>query len=248
MATCTSRDCNTEAELKGLCKRCYHREYMRIRRQDPDVKKQDAESTRKYLQTKEGKAKRKAYRQRPEVKAKEAEQAKKWRANNKEYIAEIGKKWRQENPERVKELKRNWNKTPQGKKYSREKARKEREEHPERAKHREQKYRDSHKEETKLRGKIWREENPHKNAEKSRRYFARKNERQPPWIEDYKEEVLVFYAEAKKLEEKDGIKRHVDHIYPLKGKRSSGLHVPWNLQILTAEENLRKQAKEPEIK
>ncbi len=50
----------------------------------------------------------------------------------------------------------------------------------------------------------------------------------------------LFYDTAKFLESVTGEKHHVDHIIPLS---RGGRHDPWNLQVLTAEENLKKSNK-----
>ena len=62
--------------------------------------------------------------------------------------------------------------------------------------------------------------------------------RTPKWVDC--EAILDVYRKARAMR-KAGHDVQVDHIVPLNGKTVSGLHVPWNLQILSADENLAKR-------
>ena len=67
---------------------------------------------------------------------------------------------------------------------------------------------------------------------------AKKLQATPPWLTAaMRAEVLEKYKSAREL----GLV--VDHIVPLRGRTVSGLHVPWNLQLLTAIANKKKANK-----
>lgn len=66
----------------------------------------------------------------------------------------------------------------------------------------------------------------------------------PPWLTDeHHAQIIAIYDDSARLTKETGVTHHVDHIVPIRGKNVSGLHVPWNLQILTADENYLKNNK-----
>jgi|HubBroStandDraft_6_1064221.scaffolds.fasta_scaffold09662_5 5-methylcytosine-specific restriction endonuclease McrA len=69
----------------------------------------------------------------------------------------------------------------------------------------------------------------------------------PPWLKkEQRLEMELVYRDAAELTLLTGVRHEVDHIHPIKGRKSCGLHVPWNLQVLTWRENNRKRNREPD--
>jgi hypothetical protein len=86
-------------------------------------------------------------------------------------------------------------------------------------------------EQEKTRVKLWRMENPEKLREHSATARAHRNQAIPKWLtKEQKEEIKQIYFNCPEGYE-------VDHIYPIRGRTSCGLHVPQNLQYLTVTEN-----------
>lgn len=78
----------------------------------------------------------------------------------------------------------------------------------------------------------------------SKKYKTQKCNATPKWLtKEQFQEIEKIYIEAARLTKISGVQMHVDHIVPLNGKNVSGLHVPWNLQILSASDNLKKRNK-----
>jgi 5-methylcytosine-specific restriction endonuclease McrA len=66
----------------------------------------------------------------------------------------------------------------------------------------------------------------------------------PKWVTaEQKQAMRQLYLEAQRLTKLTGERYVVDHIIPLINANVCGLHLPWNLRVMTQEENLRKSNK-----
>ena len=66
----------------------------------------------------------------------------------------------------------------------------------------------------------------------------------PSWITaEQKLAIRKLYLQAMELTRVTGERYVVDHIVPLISDAVCGLHVPWNLRVITQEENLKKSNK-----
>ena len=103
-------------------------------------------------------------------------------------------------------------------------------------------YYEQNKEHLSIKAKTYRKTNSGKvNAWTAKRHAA-KLEATPKWLtEEHLKQIEAFYVEAARLTRETGVRHEVDHIVPLQSKKVRGLHVPWNLQVLTKEENNRKK-------
>jgi hypothetical protein len=105
-------------------------------------------------------------------------------------------------------------------------------------------FKNNNKEQTTLTYTKWYEDNKEVRSAATAKRRADKLQATPKWLTNTQRiEILNKYKECKQLEKETGIKYHVDHIVPLCGISVCGLHVPWNLQVLTAKENMTKSNK-----
>ncbi len=95
-------------------------------------------------------------------------------------------------------------------------------------------YKEKYPDKVKKWGTDYNKRHPQVRAFHTAKRRAAKLRATPPWLtEEHWEQIRGLYEVCPK-------NYHVDHMVPLQGKTVCGLHVPWNLQIIPAEENLRK--------
>lgn len=82
---------------------------------------------------------------------------------------------------------------------------------------------------------AWKKRNLHKVAADSSKRRASQFKACPWWADMVAIEAV--YRECRKLTQLSGIDHHVDHIVPILGKNVCGLHVHWNLRVISAKEN-----------
>ncbi len=102
----------------------------------------------------------------------------------------------------------------------------------------------NNKEAYKARAKAWKQNNKARHNALCMMRHTKKLHATPTWLtkEDI-DKIGCFYSVAQMLSKHGNEPYEVDHIIPLQGKDVCGLHVPWNLQVITQEQNCRKRNK-----
>ena len=159
----------------------------------------------------------------------------KWYRENVESVAAKGKRYRTNYPEKQSIADRKWRKA-----------------NPDKASAKSKRWAIANPEKVKAMTRAWTSANIERVRENSRKYYAKhpekcgvhrvtKQNRQPSWLTvDQIYEMRAMYVQARMLTKMSGMKWHVDHRVPLMGKLVSGLHVPWNLQVIPAIDNMKK--------
>lgn len=91
------------------------------------------------------------------------------------------------------------------------------------------------------RGRVYRQANKGKINKHTAARKAAYLQRTPAWLTEDEHWMIEQAYELAALRTKVfGVVWHVDHVLPLRGKTVSGLHTPYNMQVILGSENSRK--------
>ena len=147
-----------------------------------------------------------------------------YRTANPKKKAEQVKNWRQANPNKAKDIAKRHFENNRDVMYQRT-----------------AKWREANREYSSQLSREWTKNNPSKAAAQASKRRAKLLNATPVWA-DFTA-IQAEYDLAEWCSKATGIKYHVDHIVPLKGKTVCGLHVPNNLQVIPAKDNHVKHNK-----
>lgn len=91
---------------------------------------------------------------------------------------------------------------------------------------------------------AWKENNKTQIRADTKARRRKHREATPKWLSrKQRSEIRQLYQIAITMTQTTGEQYVVDHIVPLRSDEVCGLHVPWNLRVITQEENLKKSNK-----
>lgn len=178
----------------------------------------------------------------PSIVQKQAEYYKTYYEKNKEKKIKKSTEWGRNNPDKLRASRLRSNELRKTNSLLRKIIRDI--QRPELHKETRRKYYEANKEKFKAWTLGWMRKNKAVVNARTMEYHIKKVSSTPNWLNDsMRNDIRRCYAEACELTKTTGVKHHVDHIIPIRGKNVCGLHVPWNLRVITAAENVRKSNK-----